>query len=533
MGEQTVTLTFNTQIPVGEYSDIIYLTDEDGLSEPLHIEYAVEAIPPYDGVDEGKYALNMSICAQVVINEPYGEADRSKRKEMVNGQMVNVIDTDERDIVYAIYRNECVGQANVTFNAISNTTDVYLTVLGNDEMNRKQIHFQLWQASTGKVYDLTANRNVLFSHGFVYGCGENEPLILTTGGSERQQIELSAGWNWVSTHLDLSTFNFQLSTCMSAAKPWTEGDLIKNPNTRQFSTYDAANDSFVGTLDQLHYSQLYMIYAANGNTMRISGEMLPEDSMKIKVRGDGQWSPMPCLFDQRVSVTEALADYYQRASVGDMIKAHNRFATFSADKRWVGDLTALQPGEGYLFRRLKPGSVEIAFYKPEASNNIKRRQTMSNGEAGLFTNPQAATNMTMIACVKELKNEGVKELKVYVGNELAAVASPIINHPYLQIVPQGKESSIINDEVLYFLTIQSDKVGELRFELNGEIVEPVDISTSRHLDISYSPNAHHGSLADPIILKPVDDSAVYKILENDHVVIIRNGERYDVTGKKL
>ena len=196
-----------------------------------------------------------------------------------------------------------------------------------------------------------------------------------------------------------------------------------------------------------------------------------------------------------------------------MIKAHNRFATFSADKRWVGDLTALQPGEGYLFRRLKPGSVEIAFYKPEASNNIKRRQTMSNGEAGLFTNPQAATNMTMIACVKELKNEGVKELKVYVGNELAAVAEPVGS--------------------LYFLTIQSDKVGELRFELNGEIVEPVDISTSRHLDISYSPNAHHGSLEDPIILKPVDDSAVYKVLENDHVVIIRNGERYDVTGKKL
>ena len=415
MGEQTVTLTFNTQIPVGEYSDIIYLTDEDGLSEPLHIEYAVEAIPPYDGVDEGKYALNMSICAQVLI---------ANSQELT----ANVYDTDERDIVYAIYRNECVGQANVTFNTISNTTDVYLTVLGNDEMNRKQIHFQLWQASTGKVYDLTANRNVLFSHGFVYGCGENEPLILTTGGSERQQIELSAGWNWVSTHLDLSTFNFQLSTCMSAAKPWTEGDLIKNPNTRQFSTYDAANDSFVGTLDQLHYSQLYMIYAANGNTMRISGEILPEDSMKIKVRGDGQWSPMPCLFDQRVSVTEALADYYQKASTGDMIKAHNRFATFSADKRWVGDLTALQPGEGYLFRRLKPGSVEIAFYKPEASNNIKRRQTMSNGEAGLFTNPQAATNMTMIACVKELKNEGVKELKVYVGNELAAVAEPIINH---------------------------------------------------------------------------------------------------------
>ena len=30
-----------------------------------------------------------------------------------------------------------------------------------------------------------------------------------------------------------------------------------------------------------------------------------------------------------------------------------------------------------------------------------------------------------------------------------------------------------------------------------------------------------------------DQVGVYKIIENDHVIIIRNGERYDITGKKL
>ena len=104
---------------------------------------------------------------------------------------------------------------------------------------------------------------------------------------------------------------------------------------------------FTGTLTALHHSQMYMIYAENGNTMRLSGETLAEDSMHIRVRGDGQWSVLPCLFDQRVPVKEALADYLQEASAGDMIKAHNRFATFTVDKRWVGDLQALQPGEGY------------------------------------------------------------------------------------------------------------------------------------------------------------------------------------------
>ena len=489
MGEQTVRLTFDSQMPVGEYSDLIYLTDEDGLAEPLRIAYEVEAIPPYDDLDEGKYTLNMSICAQVLIRAAEGVS----------------YDFDERDIVYAIYHNECVGQAHITVNTVSNTTDVYLTVLGSDEMNRKPISFQLWQASTGKVYDLIANRNVIFSHGFVYGCGENEPLILTTGGSERQQIELNPGWNWTSVNLDLSETQGALNTCMTAAQPWTEGDLIKNPNSRQFSSYDEASDAFVGTLANLHFSQLYMIYTEKGNTMRVSGETLAEDSMKISVRGDGQWSPLPCLFDQRTSVTEALADYYQKASVGDMIKAHNRFATFSADKRWVGDLSALQPGEGYLFRRLAAGTTEIAFYKSEAQNNRMNRMNQHNKSG--FDNPKAATNMTMIARVAGIDNSTSRYLEVYVGDELAGVASPV--------------------DSLYFLTIQSDKEGDLKFELDGETYVPVTGS------INYSANSHHGSLAEPIILKQDDELGVYKIIENDHVVIIRNNEKYDVTGKKL
>ena len=515
MGEQTVRLTFTSQTPVGEYSDFIYLTDEDGLSEPLQVVYRVKAMPPYENMDEGKYPLNMSICARVEITTDDGF----------------FFDNDERDIVYALYRNECVGQANVTVNAASNTADVYLTVLGQDEMNRKQIQFQLWQASTGKVYDLTANRNVLFSHGFVYGC-DGEPLVLTTSGSERQQIQLYAGWNWSSVNLDLHATGGRLETCMSAAQPWTEGDLIKNPATRQFSTYNEANNAFVGTLLSLHHKQMYMIYTAKGNTMRISGELLPSDSMTISVRGDGQWSPMPCLLDQRTSVTEALADYYQKAGTGDMIKAHNRFATFSADKRWVGDLQALVPGEGYLFRRMAPGTVEIAFHRKEQAQSTQnnRNNLITQTAPTAFSNPQAATNMTMIARVEgnpPCMTDAT--IRVYVGDELACVATPVTGNP----------SPVT--ENLYFLTIQSDRVGELRFELDGQTLVPSSINRTSYIcpsSIEYIPDAHYGSLDEPLVLVPVTGNpspvtAPYKIIENDHIVIIRNNEKYDVTGKKL
>lgn len=102
-------------------------------------------------------------------------------------------------------------------------------------------------------------------------------------------------------------------------------------------------------------------------------------------------------------------------------------------------------------------------------------------------------------------------VKVFIGDELAAVAEPMT----------------VGNQTLYFLTIQSDQVGALRFEMNGETLVPESGSTE------YRSNAHHGTIKAPVLLKPAEETGVYKIIENDHVVIIRNNEKYDVTGKKL
>ena len=108
--------------------------------------------------------------------------------------------------------------------------------------------------------------------------------------------------------------------------------------------------------------------------------------------------------------------------------------------------------------------------------------------------------MTMIC---KVEGEG---LRAYIGNELVGVATKI--------------------DSLYFLTIQSDAVGTLRFETED------GTPLTAEQPISYIADAHHGTLKTPIILKP-DDNRPYKIIENDHVVIIKNGEKYDIVGKKL
>ena len=473
MQDKAIRFYYNTEMPVGQYMDIVYLTDENGLSEPLEVEYTVEAIPPYDEINKGLYPLTMSVCGQVRLTQQGGST---------------VVDSDPDDRVYVLYRHECVGMANIEYDNLSNSSALFLTIYGNEAMTGKPLTFQLWQASTGKTLILSPNRDIVFRSGDVIGCSNEEPVMLVTSGSETQNISLQKGWNWISSNLRLNPASAPLNKVMTVAEPWKEGDLIKNPESRQFSTYSEVMDVFMGSLSAWDYTQTYMVYSAQENILRLNGENLLEYEMKLTFRGSsdgsGQWSPLPFLLNRNTSVAETMAGYYEYATPGDIIKSHDAFATFSTD--------------------LAPTDVTVPFYNQPASAGAPKRSVMPDAPEGFHTS--SATNMTMIARV-ESQESSIESLKVYVNDELAAVAEPI--------------------DSLYFLTIQSDQIGELRFETED------GTPLASPMPIRYEADAHHGSLQTPVILKPGENTLPYKILENDHVVIIRNNEKYDVTGKKL
>ena len=500
MQDKAVRFYFDTNTPVGEYLDLVYLTDENGLSEPLEVELSVKAYPPYDAVDKGKYPLNMSVCGTVLIDDRY--------------------DTDPNDIVYAICRNECIATSNVTVNQQTNTSELYLTIYGNEELNGKTPTFLLWQASTGKTYTLTPSTTIHFKSGNIIGCGLDEPVIFNTGGALTQNIPLSAGWNWVSFNLNLQPSTAQLTKVLTANKPWTEGDIIKNPATQHFVTYSEEKDAFLGQFSYLRYIYSYMVYSKNDNLMRVSGKALPQDSAHVLLRGNS-WNALPCLLSQITELSEALADYYNFASPGDIVKSHDQFAVFSADKHWVGDLKALRPGEGYFLKRTASTDVDIHFFnKPAGAPDVQRTPNTAHR-----TPSRAATNMTMICALNSeaINAEGNKRdgvtINAYIGNDLVGKATKI--------------------DDLYFLTISCDNSGVVRFEtedgqkLNVQINEQMVNDQMVNRNILYVPDSHYGSLTEPVLLVPDDANRVYKIIENDHVVIIRNNEKYDVTGTKL
>ena len=420
-------------------------------------------------------------------------------------------DTDPEDVVAVFCDGELVGKAAVPADNIAGTSYVYLTVYGNAEMTGKLLSFKLWQKSTGTVFALSPSAVQRYQNNAMRGYSPNEPVQLTVNtAAASQQIALNEGWNWISWNL--SPYDLTPNSLLTYEQGFQNGDIVKSPSGRQFSTFNVTDTTagWVGTLAGMDHQHMFMVRTSAPLSLNVDGAILTDDQRAVTLYGQC-WSSISYLLDEPATVSEALADYYDKASVGDVIKSKEAVAVFTENGRWEGSLQTMRPGRGYLFRRQAAGDVTMHYYAPSATNAPSRKRIAA--ENALFTNPQAATNMTMVAVVKDLKD--LRDLSVYVAGELAAIATP----------------QVVNGDTLYFVTIQSDGSGTLRFEMHGEPLAPI-VRDSVTPSIRYSENAHHGSVEEPVVLCPTDDRP-YKVLEDNHVVIIRNNERYDVTGKKL
>lgn len=503
---KTITLKFKQGLPAGVYSEMIYLTDENDLREPIKVEYRVNAQCPWQDVDKSRFTMSSSLRGKVTISDP----KNSNRLINATGQ----------DVVAAFCNGLLIGKAAITADSESPTSaisNLYLTLFGDRELEGLPVTFKLWRAATAKVYNLAATPAISFVPSKIYGYTPDAPVQLVTIDSQTQTVKLNDGWNWMSLYL-LPQPSADLNAMLNASPGFSAGHIIKSPAEQSFAefTVNPLRGKWVGPLRQMDYHYTYMMYVDYPVEINIVGSSIPDSARYVTLHQG--WNAIAFLLDEPMSIREALADYYENATQGDLIKTKESVAVFSEDGKWEGSLQTLTPGQGYLMHRQEKTTVKMHYY-PATTTVAAKAQVRA------FSNPQAAANMTMIAKLSDTRMINDKMVNVYVGDELAGVAEP----------------TEVNGEQLYFLTIQSDKVGAPLLFITGDgqrlaIQANVQMDNGQmaNTQIVNAPDAHHGSLKAPVILTPLtEDADITKVLKDDRVIIIRNGQQYDMLGSKL
>lgn len=450
-GTEHITFTINEGTNVGNYDEVIYAVGENGVAEPLNLIIKVNGQRPDWTVDPSDYEYSMTVFGQM--------------------RFEGIFSADEEDMLAAFAEGKCVGVANSSYDRDQDMWYAFLTIYGNERQS-DNLEFRMWDASTGKTYGVdkaTLVPQIPFVSGSIVGTAA-EPVIFDGEELFYQDITLNAGWNWISFNLSNSTLNDVNATLVNGT--WNSGDIIKDNDEKGFASYSSRSHSWVGDGIGFDNTSAYLLYTGNAQTLSTSGYEVDETTTPVQVRG-GRWNYIGYLPSVNMTVKEALAGY--EASVNDVVKSQSQFAMYSG-KTWIGNLTYMEPGKGYML--LRNGDGDVQFHYPSTdgalSNVMKSRAVKDNS----YLNTDYADNMTIVATA-EGTGYGDRIL-AYVNGELRGVA----------------ESVEAEEALLQFINIAGEEEGIVTFALerDGEIIA----RSSNNL--SFAANSVEGTAEIPFVI---------------------------------
>ena len=218
------------------------------------------------------------------------------------------------------------------------------------------------------VYVLTvSSMHVKDSCGYE-GYKEKQVTWTQTLADYTQTNNLTEGWNWWSPVVNMSSeadFD-KLKTALGS-----NASMIKSRTNGFVSYYDG---EWYGTLSMLNNSEMYMIEMDSDQPISIIGPAATLSGKTITLNPGWNWISYPASGSQSV----ALALTNLSPAENDILKLRNTFATYSATDGWVGTLSTLNPGEGYLYNYHGSGTVDFVYAPPSKEGGQPEKANGSN-----------------------------------------------------------------------------------------------------------------------------------------------------------
>lgn len=450
---QDIVLTIDPSLNIGTYDETLYLRGDNNVVEALQLTVKVEGEKPEWTVNPADFKYNMSVFGKLYINKVYS--------------------SDDEDMLAAFSGGKCVGVCNNRYYKQNDMYYAMLTVYSND-VSSDNLEFRIWDASTGQTYIAESEKPISFENNAVVG-SPSQPVLFTAKDYRVQNITLNEGWTWISTNIASDKLS-DLNKLLADGK-WTSDDQVKNEQYG-FASWTKRN-GWMGQLTAIDNDQMYLVHSSAPQNLHISGTAVDPTSHKLTIRGakaDGtaRWNYISYLPSDNFTLKEALAGY--DAKEGDIVKSQTQMAMYSGNLGWIGSLTYMENGKGYMLQRQSQDDAQLQ-YPSKTSVGRKAKAVKSADDATAYF-PYSA-NMTAVVEVEGVELQQGDRLVSYVAGEPRGYAEAIA-------LPDGR--------TVFMLTIGGDKpeAVEVTVERDGNVVAKAPSA------VSYAANSNVGTLSEPM-----------------------------------
>ena len=452
-----IVLTIDPSLNIGTYDETLYLRGDNNVVEALQLTVKVEGEKPEWTVNPADFKYNMSVFGKLYINKVYS--------------------SDDEDMLAAFSGGKCVGVCNNRYYKQNDMYYAMLTVYSND-VNNSDLEFRIWDASTGQTYIAQSEKPISFENNAVVG-SPSQPVLFTAKDYRVQNISLNEGWTWISTNIASDKLS-DLNKLLADGK-WTSDDQVKSEQYG-FASWTKRN-GWVGQLTEIDNDQMYLVHSSAPQNLHISGPAVDPTSHKLTIRGakeDGtpRWNYISYLPSDNFTLKEALAGY--DAKEGDIVKSQTQMAMYSGNLGWIGSLTYMENGKGYMLQRQSQDDAVLQ-YPSKTSVGRKAKAAMAAAKNADDTNayfPYSA-NMTAVVEVKGVSLQQGDRLVSYVAGEPRGYAEAIE-------LPDGR--------TIFMLTVGGDKpeAVDVTIERGGDVIAKAPSV------ISYAANSNVGTINEPM-----------------------------------
>ena len=304
------------------------------------------------------------------------------------------------------------------------------------------------------------------------------PMLEETSSVTCQTKNLSPGWNWWSTYIELNGIDG-----LAMLEGQLGGNAVSINSQLAFTMY-YEDFGWYGSLLSINNESMYRIKMNVPTTIAMTG--FKADPVVHPITIDKGWNHIGFLLSEPMGVDDAFAGL---ESINlDIVKNQSSYATFYEDYGWYGSLTmgTINPGDGLMYKSEADESKTFTY-----PANPTRSTSMHTALDGThWTNNAHAypNNMTMLAVVE------VDDTEVNSDNyELAAFVDDgcrgSVKLMYVEPI----------DRYVAFLTIAGDKPKELRFALYNRATGEEYFSNDQGL--KFNTDAMVGTFTEPYVVR--------------------------------